>query len=161
MKTDLDRLDIELLRVVQQANQLTAQQLGERVGLSPSSALRRLNRMREDGVIAQEVAVLSEAFAASRVSAVVMVQMNRHAPEVVQGLRRQLVDFEQVQLIMEITGGFDLLLLVVERDLAALVALTDRLLSASPYVLRFETSFVKNRIKATLALPLDARDAGR
>jgi DNA-binding Lrp family transcriptional regulator len=161
MTLDLDKLDIDLLRLVQHDNQLTAQELGERVGLSGSSALRRLHRMRQTGVIAREGAILSDAIAAARVSAVVMVQMNRHSPEVVPALKRELVDCEEVQLILEISGGFDLLLLVVERDLAALVAFTDRMLGASPYVQRYETSFVKNRLKATLALPLDGRDIAR
>jgi hypothetical protein len=52
-------------------------------------------------------------------------------------------------------------LLIVERDLAAFVAFTDHALAVNSYVHRFETSFVKNRIKATLALPLDHRDATR
>src|SRR5690349_12078782 len=139
MKLDLDKLDIDLLKLVQHDSQLTAQQLGERVGLSPSSALRRLNRMRQGGVIARECAILSDAVAARRVSAMVMVQMNRHSPEVVPALKRELMDCEEVQLMLEISGGFDLMLLVVERDLAALVGFTDRMLSASPYVQRYET----------------------
>jgi DNA-binding Lrp family transcriptional regulator len=161
MALDLDKLDIDLLRLVQRNNQLTAHQLGERVGLSPSSALRRLHRMRGEGVIAYEAAVLSEAVTQIRVFAVVMVQMSRHSPEVVEGLRRELIEREEVQLVLEVSGGFDLVLLIVERSLAGLVAFTDRVLGASPYVQRFETNFVKNRLKATLALPLDGRDIAR
>jgi Lrp/AsnC family transcriptional regulator, leucine-responsive regulatory protein len=161
MGLDLDRLDIQLLNVVQADNQLTASELSEKIPLSPSAALRRLNRLRQTGVIAREAAVLSDEILGSRVSGIVLVQLNQHAPEVVQALRRQLADKPQVQLMFEISGAFDLLLLIVERDLASFVAFTDHNLAVSAYVHRFETSFVKSRLKATLALPLDHRDAGR
>jgi Lrp/AsnC family transcriptional regulator, leucine-responsive regulatory protein len=161
MGLDLDRLDIQLLNVVQADNQLTASELSEKIPLSPSAALRRLNRLRQTGVIAREAAVLSDEVLGARVSGIVLVQLNQHAPEVIQALKRQLADKPQVQLMFEISGAFDLLLLIVERDLASFVAFTDHALAVSAYVHRFETSFVKSRIKATLALHLDHRDATR
>ena len=161
MKYELDKLDVELLRLVQTNAQLTANDLGEKVGLSPSSALRRVNRLRETGVIARECAILSDDFAGKRVFGVVMVQMNRHSPEVVAALKRQLSERHEVQMIYEISGAFDLVLLVVERDLSRFVEFTDQMLAISPYVHRFETHFVKSRLKTTLALPLDNHDVSR
>jgi Lrp/AsnC family leucine-responsive transcriptional regulator len=161
MGAELDKLDVELLKLVQLDAFQTANALGEKVGLSPSSALRRVNRMRESGVIARECAILSEAFSSSRVFGLVMVQMNRHSPEVVAALKRQLVERPQIQLMFEISGAFDLALLAVERSLASFVEFTDKVLAVSPYVSRFETHFVKSRLKASLALPLDHRDVVR
>lgn len=161
MAFDLDRVDVQLLNAVQADSQLTANELAEQVQLSPSAALRRMNRLRESGLISHEAAVLSDSFLQNRVSGVVLVQMSRHSPEVVAALKRQLTEKPQVQLMFEITGAFDLLLLIVERDLAAFNAFTDKVLAVSPYVHRFETSFVKSRLKATLAVAIDARDVGR
>lgn len=157
----LDRLDVELLNLVQADSQLTSSGLSEKVALSPSAALRRLHKLRETGVIARESAVVSDEFLKTRVSGLVLVQMNRHSPEVVMALKRQLSERPEVQLMFEITGSFDMMLLIVERDMAAFLALTDKVLGASPYVARFEISFVKSRIKSTLAVPVDLRDANR
>lgn len=161
MIAELDKLDVELLKLVQLNAQQTANELGEKVGLSPSSALRRVNRMRESGVIGRECAVLSEAVAANRVFGLVLVQMNRHSPDVVAALKRQLVERPEVQLVFEISGAYDMALIVVERSLAGFVEFTDKLLAVSPYVHRFETHFVKSRLKTSLALPLDNRDVSR
>jgi Lrp/AsnC family transcriptional regulator, leucine-responsive regulatory protein len=158
MAIELDQLDVQLLNVVQHDNQLTAAELSEKIPLSPSAVLRRLTRLRNTGAVTQEVAVLSDEFLRSRVSGVVHVQMKQHSPEVVRALKAALIDQPQVQLMFEISGTFDLLLLIVERDLAAFVAFTDEALAGSPHVHRFETSFVKTRLKATLAIPMDARD---
>lgn len=155
----LDRLDVQLLNVVQANNQLTASELSQRIPLSPSAALRRLNRLRQAGFIEREVALLSEAFIRSRVSGIVNVQMKQHGQEVVQTLKADLLKHPQVQLMFEISGAFDLMLLIIERDLAAFVGFTDQVLGGNVNVLRFETSFVKTRLKNSLAVPLDANDS--
>jgi Lrp/AsnC family transcriptional regulator, leucine-responsive regulatory protein len=159
MTFGLDSFDVRLLNLVQADNQLTAEVLSRHIGLSPSSVLRRLNRLRESGLIACDVAVASDVFLERRASGLISIQLARQTPEAVQGLKRQLGDCPEVQLLFEVSGAFDLLALVVERDLAAFHAFTDRTLARSPYVQRFETTFVKSRLKATLAVPLDGRDA--
>ena len=59
---DLDRLDRQLLNLVQADSAQTAEQLAEHVGLSPSAIQRRLKRLREQGVIARDVAGVDRAF---------------------------------------------------------------------------------------------------
>ena len=157
----LDGLDIQLLNLVQEDNQLTANEMSERLPLSPSAITRRLNRLRAAGVFAQEAAVVCDQLIDARVTGVVMIQQTRSSPEVLTALRRQLAHRPQIQMMLAISGGYDVLLVVVERDMAAFLDFTDRVLSVSPYVHRFETSFVTKRAKATLAVPLDARDATR
>src|ERR1700679_2444717 len=58
---DLDEFDRKLLLQVQHNNRLTAQELGEIVGLSPSAVQRRLTRLREDRVIEADVSIVSPA----------------------------------------------------------------------------------------------------
>jgi Lrp/AsnC family leucine-responsive transcriptional regulator len=62
----LDALDIQILNAIQADNRLTAEALSERLPLSPSAITRRLQRLRSEGAIAAEAAVLSEALTAGR-----------------------------------------------------------------------------------------------
>ena len=55
----LDETDRLILRELQQNARLSAEELGERVGVSRSSAQRRLQTLRESGVIEKEIAVVS------------------------------------------------------------------------------------------------------
>jgi len=151
---DLDSLDLQLLEIVQTDSALTAAELAERVPLSPSAVQRRLNRMRQAGVIEREAAVLSAAFIRGRVTGVVHVQMASHAADAVESVRADLAALPQVQIFYEISGAFDLLLVVIERDLEAFNAFTATVLGGHPNVLRFETAFVKTRVKQTLAVPV-------
>jgi DNA-binding Lrp family transcriptional regulator len=156
----LDGLDIRLLNAIQADNRLTAEALAELVPLSPSAITRRLQRLRAEGVIAADVAILADGVAAQRISAVVLVQLERHTPTGFQELRRELTRRAEVQWCAEISGAFDLALIVTTRTLEELTEFIDTLFSQNPAVRRAESSLVKRRWKASWALPLDASDAG-
>ena len=151
----LDKLDIRLLDCLQDDNLLTAEQLAERVGRSPSAVARRLRRLRSQGAVSADVSLVSEEAAGNPLFAVVHVQLERHAPQAADMLRRRLVASPNVQLSLDISGAFDILLLVVAADMNAYNAFADEMLAEQPAVRRLETSFVKKRSKATLALPLE------
>jgi DNA-binding Lrp family transcriptional regulator len=149
-----DMLDLRILDLLQRDALLTADELAQRLPLSASAIARRIRRLRESGVIAEEVSVLSDQVGPF-LSAVVQVQMDRHALAAVEALRRRLVASPQVQLYLEISGTFDLMLLVTVRDMDAFNDFVDTMLAADPVVRRYETSFVKRRRKFSTALPLD------
>ena len=77
----LDALDIRILNALQADNRVTAEALARTLPLSPSAITRRLQRLRAGGVIAAEAAVLSETVTAGRISALILVQLERHTPE--------------------------------------------------------------------------------
>lgn len=158
MSERLDKLDLSLLGWLQKDNLLTADMLAERVGRSPSAVARRLRRLRSSGAIAADVALVSEQAAGHPLSAIIHIQLERHALNEVDAFRRRLVASENVQLCLEISGAFDILLLVVVADMAAFNQFADEVLAGERAVRRYETSFVKRRVKATLALPLEQLD---
>lgn len=151
----LDPLDLNLLSCLQQDNQLTADLLAEKVGRSPSAVARRLRRLRATGAIAADVSLVAEQAVGHPLSAIIHIQLERHALNEVEGFKRQLTACENVQFCLEISGAFDILLLAVVPDMAAFNIFADDLLAGQRAVRRYETSFVKRRLKASLALPLD------
>lgn len=151
----LDRLDLKLLSCLQENNQLTADALAEQVGRSSSAVARRLKRLRETGAIAADVSVVSEQAVGHPLSAIVHVQLERHALSEVEKLKRQLAACENVQFCLEISGAFDIVLLVVVPGMAEFNVFADDVLGGQRAVRRYETSFVKRRLKASLVLPLE------
>lgn len=154
LRNDLDPFDLKLLALLQQDNLRTADQLSEEVGLSASAVARRLRRLRASGAVAADVSIVSEEAAGQPLSALIHIQLERHAPQEIDRLRRRLVAEPQVQLCLDVAGSFDIVLLVVARDMKAYNAFADAALEEHPAVRRFETTFVKRRVKATLAYPL-------
>jgi Lrp/AsnC family transcriptional regulator, leucine-responsive regulatory protein len=155
MDKKLDQLDIRLLACLQVDNQLTSEMLADKVGLSPSAVARRLRQLRAARTIVGDVAVVAEQAVGHPLSAIIHIQLERHALTEVASFKRQLLAAENVQFCLEISGAFDILLLVVVADMEAFNLFADDLLAGQRAVRRYETSFVKRRLKASLALPLD------
>lgn len=151
----LDKLDIKLLDRLQKNNLETADELSESIGRSPSAIARRLRRLRGQRTICADVSLVSEEAAGFPLFAVIQIQLEHHALQDADLLRRHLTASENVQLCFDVSGAFDMLLLVVAADMDAFNAFAESLLAEQPAVRRYETSFVKRRAKATLALPLE------
>lgn len=149
----MDHLDRALLACLQQNNLQTADRLAEQVGRSPSAVARRVRRLRAEGAIAAEAAILSDVAAGHPLSAVIHVQLERVAPHEGNLLRQRLVAHPQVQLCLDVAGPFEIVLLVVAANMEVFNAFTLAVLE-QPIVRRYETSFVKKRHKASLAVPL-------
>jgi len=156
----LDRLDLRLLDCLQQNALETADQLAEKVGRSPSAVARRVRRLRADGAITADVSLVSEEAAGFPLSAVVHVQFERHAAHEVELFHRRITACANVQFCLTLAGAFDVMLLVVARDMDSYNAFTAAYLELPP-VRRFETTLVKRRVKATLAVPLGETGARR
>jgi DNA-binding Lrp family transcriptional regulator len=150
----MDRIDYALLALLQEDSRRTADKLGEELGLSRSAITRRIQNLTQEGIIAKEVVILGERFRASRVTAIVNVQFDRHQPHEADQFRRAIRALPEVQLFVEITGASDALLLVSVRDMDHFNLFGDQLASM-PLVRRYETSFVKRTEKFTTAVPLE------
>lgn len=150
----MDRLDYALLALLQEDSRRTADKLGEELGLSRSAVTRRIQNLRQEGVIEKEVAILGDRFRRSRVTAIVNLQLDRHQPQEADQFRRAIRSLPEVQLFVAITGASDVLLLVSVRDMDRFNIFADKLASM-PLVRRYETSFIKRTVKFTTAVPLD------
>ena len=144
----LDRFDFMLLNHVQRDDSQTAEQLAERVPLSPSAIARRLRRLRADGWIARTIALLAPRLTEQRLRALVFVELAEHADHKGKSaLEERLGSVGQVQFCYETTGECDLLVLFDCANMAEFNSLCDRVLTADPTVRRYETSFVKREVK--------------
>jgi Lrp/AsnC family transcriptional regulator, leucine-responsive regulatory protein len=156
----LDRYDRLLLNLVQEDSAQTTQQLAQKLPLSSSAIQRRLRRLREQGVIAREIAVVNANKVGRSTSFVVSLQVERERPELLSQLRAWLVAQEHVQQAFYVTGDSDFMLVVCAPDTEAYDALMARLVMDNPNVKRFTTHVALQVLKRglTIAVPLDGEN---
>jgi Lrp/AsnC family leucine-responsive transcriptional regulator len=151
---DLDRTDLLLLAELQRNGRLTNADLAERIHLSPSACLRRVQRLERDGVIAGYRADVSAERLGLGLQAFVRVQLKHHDSTAVAGFAALVNGWEEVVACHALTGDMDYLLQVVVRDLEHFSRfLLDRLLN-QPAVDDVNSSFVLRTVKADRGLPL-------
>ena len=144
----LDSFDLALLNLVQRDDSRTADQIAERVPLSPSAIARRLRRLRAEGWIARTIALLSPRLTEQRLRAIVVLQLSEHADQRGKiALLERIRSAPEIQFCYELAGTFDILLLFDCASMHAFNEVAERVLVSDPTVRRYETSFVKQELK--------------
>lgn len=155
---NLDRFDRQLLNLVQEDAGLTAEQLAERVALSPSAIQRRLRRMREEGVIVRQTAIVDPQRVGRPTFFIVSLQVERERPELLSQLRKWLAAQEHVQQAFYVTGEADFVLVVAAPDTETYDALMGRLVAENPNVSKFITNVALAVVKRGLSVPIPSQD---
>jgi len=151
---DLDRFDRQLLNLVQEDSGQTAERLAEQVELSPSAIQRRLRRLRDEGVIIRDCAIVDPAVVGRPNFFVVALQVERERADLLAQLRKWLAAEPHIQQAFYVTGEADFILVVTCPDTEAYEALMSRMMSANANVRRYTTSVALGVVKRGLTLPV-------
>ncbi|MBD8898784.1 Lrp/AsnC family transcriptional regulator [Rhodanobacter sp. DHG33] len=152
--TALDRIDLRLLAVLQTEGRITNAELAERVNLSPSACLRRLQRLEADKVITGYAAQVDPQVVGLGLQAFVRVQLVKHEAAMIERFVDRINGWDEVVACHALTGDMDYLLHIFVADLADFSRfLLDRLLNDAG-VADVNSSFVLRTVKRSSSLPL-------
>lgn len=138
----LDSFDRRILERARRNNLEPARVTAEAVGLSESAVLRRLRRLRAEGVIARDVAIINPARIAPRIQLHVMVQMTTQDRKVMSRFQAAMLKSPEVQGCWDVTGETDYLLTLAVPSMAAYEAFGDRELTEEAGVREFKSMIV-------------------
>jgi DNA-binding Lrp family transcriptional regulator len=155
MAIDLDKFDRGILAIMQVDARRSAESIGAQVGLSASAVQRRLARLREDGVISSEVALVDPVCAGRPLTVIADVEVERERPELQLRLKQWIAAESAIQEAWYVTGEGDYVLIVAVRDVQAYEALMQRLMIENANVLRFRTRIALGTLKRGLALSME------
>ena len=154
---DLDATDLRLLDLLQQDAALSNQELAERALTSPATALRRVRRLLDAGVIERRVALLNlqPLGGSATLTALVEVTLDRQGAEHLDAFEARAVAESTVQQAWRVSPGPDFVLVVQVADMPAYHALVQRLFTQDANVRNVKTYFSVKRAKfdTRIALP--------
>lgn len=78
----MDRIDKKILGYLQSDGKISNQELADKVSLSPSPCLRRVNQLEEDGYINKYVALLDPEKLGLHITIFVTVGLSTHDPKI-------------------------------------------------------------------------------
>lgn len=156
MPAELDKFDRRILAIVQRDARRSAETIGADIGLSASAVQRRMARLREDGVIVAEVALVDPRSVDRRLTVIADLEVERERPELLASLRQWIAAEPAIQQAWYVTGDSDYVLVVTARDVGDYDALMQRLVTANANVKRFRTRVALDTLKRGLAVPVDA-----
>jgi DNA-binding Lrp family transcriptional regulator len=117
--TTIDETDHRILRELQRDARQTNLALADRVGLSPSACLRRVQDLERRGIIKAYRAVLDPEKTGIGFVAYVTVGLNSHTKAAQEAFERAVSRAREVRECHNITGTVEYLLRVETADLSA------------------------------------------
>ncbi|MBA98785.1 MAG: Lrp/AsnC family transcriptional regulator [Sulfitobacter sp.] len=149
----LDETDGRLLAALQKNAHLTAQELGERLHLSPSQAGRRRQRLETEGYIQGYTAKLNPERLGLSVQGFIQVHLGTHGPEHSASFARLLATHDEIVSAWTMTGDADYLLRVYCENLSSLNRLIHEVLLPHRAVAKVHSQIVMDQLKHDGPLP--------
>ncbi|RLA51328.1 MAG: AsnC family transcriptional regulator [Gammaproteobacteria bacterium] len=151
---DFDKLDRKILRLLQTEAEITAATIGERIGLSQSACWRRIQRLREEGLIEDQVVTLNREKAGLNAMIFAQVKLSSQGRSNLTEFSDAIRSFPEVLDCYVLLGNVDFLLRIVAEDIGAYEKFFFEKLSSLSGVQEITSSIALSEIKHTTALPL-------
>jgi len=152
----LDHFDRDILQLVQRNCQRTAESIADDVGLSTSAVQRRLKRLREDGIIKAEVAVVERKATGTPMVFIVGMEIERDNYDALAKFRLWAEKQDHIQQVYYVTGAVDLVAIVTARDVEHYDDIAALIMAENPQIRRMHTNVVLRDVKLGLFVPLTA-----
>ena len=152
--SELDRIDIKILRCLQEDGRLSNLKLAENVALSPTAVLARVQRLTKDGYILGYEARLNPLKLGAGLMVFVEVLLDRTTPNVFEAFKAAVQVRSEIMECHMVAGGFDYLIKTRMADMSAYREFAGTVLWQLPGVRETRTYAVMEEVKNTTHLAL-------
>ena len=114
----LDSRDRKILDLLQRDADIALSAMAERVNLSMSACSRRVTRLREEGYIARNVAVLDRRRMRVGATVYVMIKTAHHTPDWLEAFRAAVAEIPEIVEAHRLAGNLDYIVKIVASDIA-------------------------------------------
>lgn len=148
--THLDKIDRAILYEMRTNSRITNQELSERVGLSPSPCLRRLNRLEADGVITGYTAIVDEEKLGLPVAVFMSIKLERQIDASLQNFEAEIMKHPEIVDCWLMTGENDYMLRVLAPGLREYENFLTGTLTKIPGIASIQSSVSLRRVKTAV-----------
>jgi len=151
----VDHHDLSLLTELQRDGEITNAALADFLHLSVSQVGRRVQRLREAGIIDHYAAVLDPATVGLDVMAFVHITLDRHGEARGEAFEQAIRYVPEVLECFSVTGEADYVARVVSHDLASFAELMMKQILLLPGVVNVKSNISLKKVKQSTVLPLE------
>ena len=150
----LDRIDRNIVRLLQRDARIAHTELARCVGLSTTPCKERVRRLEREGVIQHYQAVLDPAALDRALVVFVQIRLNRTSQDIFEQFTAAALDLPEVQECYLVSGNFDYLIKARVADMNAYRDLLGETLLTLPGVQESTSYVVMEQVKESLMLPV-------
>lgn len=150
----LDKIDLQILRILQQNSRLTTKELASQVHLSPTPVFERLKRLEGEGYIKRYVAVLDASKLNCGFVVFCSVKLHRLNKEIATEFANIIRDIPEVTECYNISGDYDFLLKIHATDMKCYQEFVLNVLGTIDSLSSLMSTFVMDEIKHNYGIPI-------
>ena len=150
----LDHTDRRILELLQTEPGINASEIGEKIGLSQSAVWRRIQSLREEGVIRDQPVKLDREKVGLNTMVFAHVKLTSHGRSNLADFSEAVRKYPEVLDCYVLLGNVDFLLRIVTEDIKAYEQFFFEKLSQLPGIQEVNSSIVLSDIKHTTVLPI-------
>lgn len=154
-KRALDRLDLNILRVLQKDGRISYVDLAEKVGLSSTPCIERVKRLEKEGYIEGYYARLNPQLLEYKMLVFVEISLSYQTPDAFKMFNQAVADLPYILECHLVSGDADYLLKARIADMSQYRALLGEMLLTLPGVKNSKSYIVMEEVRETLSLPLE------
>jgi len=128
----LDKINRNILSLLQDDARMTNQELAQKVSLSASSCLNRVKKLEQAGLIGPYLGVVNLEKACRSVMAIITVKLQDQSTEGFNSFLECAREIPELVECYTVSGGFDMFLRVAAADMTRYNQIVDQLLDIIP-----------------------------
>lgn len=149
-----DRIDRQILELLQEDGRMTNVDLAERVGLTAPPCLRRVRALEEQGAIKGYHADLDAATLGYPITVFAMVSLRSQAEQDLTAFEEHVATIPEVRECHMLNGEIDFILKIVATDLRSFQEILTSQLTPAPNVASVKTSLTIRTAKMRPGIPV-------
>lgn len=153
----LGKQDVEILKLLQKDASISTATIAERINISQSPCWRRINRLEQEGIIRERVALLDRAALGMDVVVFATINLTGTGRQNLEAFEREIVRHPEVMECYTMTGIWDYMLKIVTRDIRHYEDFVRNTLTESPAIRELHSHMAVTEIKNSTEMPLDTQ----
>ncbi len=155
MAAELDKIDLQILKILQENGRITNLQLSNEIGLSPAPTLERVRKLENAEYIKSYHALVDEEKLGLGIKTFIQVSLDFHKNNTIQVFLDEIKNIKEVTECHHVTGQCDFLLKVYVSNIKAYEQLIMEKISRIPVVKTFQTMMIMSTSKKEPIVPLE------
>jgi len=155
MPFEPDKIDLKIIKLLQENGRITNLQLSSNIGLSPAPTLERVRKLENAGYIKSYHALVDEELLGLGIKSFIQIQLDFHThnsiPEFVEAIKY----IPEVTECHHVTGQCDFILKVYVKDIKSYERLIMEKISRIPCVKTFQTMMIMSTSKKEPIVPME------
>ena len=155
MADKLDRIDLKILRILQESSKITNLDLSKKIGLSPAPTLERVKKLEHNGVIQSYHAQVNPQSINLKVQTFVLVSLAWQKERALDSFLEKIKAIDEITECYIITGEADFLIKVICADIPTYEQLLFKTLQQIEEIERLKTLMTLSTVKSAKVLPFE------